>query len=186
MHQQHRKKFWIDSPLQLQMMGYVLLLVTASLLLLSLSTVRGIEAAASAQAHEFFFSLEWVRGAIRAPMILASCLAILASGVVTLLWSHRFAGPLRVLSSAMARLRDGNLSAPVRIRKTDTHQDLVSEFAQMQEHLRGMVEKDRHLAHAVAKNLTHLAEKLAVEHHAHKDLEAAASELQKIGAEYRL
>ena len=39
---QKRRQFWIDAPLQLQIMGYVLVLVTASLLLASLSVRRGL------------------------------------------------------------------------------------------------------------------------------------------------
>lgn len=180
-----RTRFWVDPSLQLQMMGYVLLLVTVSLLLLSFSTLRGLEEAAD-RTRQLFFSLEWVHEAIRGPMIIASVLSILASGVVTLIWSHRFAGPLRVMSAAMARLRQGNFGTPVRVRKTDTHQDLMGEFAQMQEELRALIERDRKRTQDLAKKLDHLAEKLSSEHHAHKDVEAIADDLKKIGSEFKL
>jgi nitrogen fixation/metabolism regulation signal transduction histidine kinase len=178
-----RKQFWIDSPLQLQMMGYVLVLVTASLLLLSFSALRGLESAAD-QTKQFFFSLDWVHDAIRAPMMIAATLSILASGVVTLLWSHRFAGPLRVMSAAMARLRQGNFSVPVRVRKTDTHQDLMGEFAKMQEDVRAMLERDRHHTQDAVKKLERLAEKISADHH--EELAAVAAELKKVGADFQL
>ncbi|MBI3551502.1 MAG: HAMP domain-containing protein [Elusimicrobia bacterium] len=178
-----RKQFWIDSPLQLHILGYVLVLVTVSLSLLSYSVMHGITEAAAAEARMFFFSLDWVRNAIRAPMILASCLSILASGVATLLWSHRFAGPLRVLSAAMGRLRQGDLSTPVRIRKTDTHQELIAEFAQMQEDLRELIKKDRHKAHEAVKKLEHI---LKASSHPPKDLEHLIDELKTIGGGFQL
>jgi nitrogen fixation/metabolism regulation signal transduction histidine kinase len=180
-----RKQVWVDSPLQVQMMGYVLVLVTASLLLLTFSAKMGLEEAAK-DTRQLFFSLDWVHEAVRGPMIIAATLSILASGVVTLLWSHRFAGPLRVLSAAMGRLREGDFSVGVRIRDTDTHQDLVKEFAQMQGELRLRIERDNEKVHDLAKKLEHVAEKLSKEHHAHKDLESAVAALKKIGADYKL
>ena len=52
-----RKKFWVDTPLQLQMLGYVLALVTASLLLVSFSVLRGLTQA-STQSRQIFQILE--------------------------------------------------------------------------------------------------------------------------------
>lgn len=151
---QKRKQFWVDSPLQLQMMGYVLFLVSASLLLVIFSVLRGLSAA-SAQSRQIFHSLDWVRDTMFAPLLLASTLAILASAVVALIWSHRFAGPLRVLSAGFGRMRHLNLSQPVKVRDTDSHQELVREFAESQEKVRAALAEERKKLHEAAKALEH-------------------------------
>lgn len=171
---QKRKQFWVDSPLQLQMLGYVLFLVAASLLLVIFSVLRGLSAA-SAQSRQIFHSLDWVRDTMFAPLLLSSILAILASAVVALIWSHRFAGPLRVLSAGFSRLRQLNLSTPVKVRDTDAHQDLVREFAESQENLRAALAAEREKLHEAAKALehdSHAAGKVA------KELRAALSQFQ--------
>lgn len=178
MTHQKRKQFWIDSPLQLQMLGYVLFLVTASLLLVSFSVLRGLSAA-SEESRQIFHSLDWVRENMFGPLLLSSCLSILASAVIALVWSHRFAGPLRVLSAAFGRLRHGNLSVPVRVRATDTHQELVKEFAQTQERLKDLLAADR-------RRLEELAARLERGGCTPKDLEAAARELRGVLSEFQL
>ncbi|MDE2040443.1 MAG: methyl-accepting chemotaxis protein [Elusimicrobia bacterium] len=179
-----RKHFWIDAPLQLRMLGYVLALVAASLLLVSFSITRALSMA-SLREHTIVHSLDWVRETMRGPLILSSCLAILASGLLTLVWSHRFAGPLRVLSAAMARLKQGNLSLSPRIRSTDTHQELVREFAQMQEGLRSLLQEDRdRLARALEKLKAAGAQAAGEEERAR--LREVADELELIGTRYQL
>jgi len=185
-HQPHykRKQFWIDAPLQLQMLGYVLALVTASLLLVAFSILRGLSSA-SAESKQIFHSLDWVRDAISGPLLVSSALSILAAGVLTLIWSHRFAGPLRVLSSGINRMKHGNLSVPVRIRVTDTHQELAKEFAQMQDELRKKLSHERERAEELAKKLHKLSEKIGHGDH-HAELEHVAKELKALGSEFQL
>ncbi|HEX4046413.1 MAG TPA: hypothetical protein VH309_01185 [Elusimicrobiota bacterium] len=145
-----RQQYWVDAPLQLQMVGYVLVLISASLGLTALSVWRGVQEA-SFESHQIFHSLEWINGALRAPLILASAISLLAGGLLTLFWSHRFAGPLRVLSAGISRVRHGNLAVPVRVRLTDAHQELAAEFQKMQEELGKMLAADRaHVAAAIA------------------------------------
>jgi nitrogen fixation/metabolism regulation signal transduction histidine kinase len=145
-----RKQYWVDAPLQLQMVGYVLVLISASLGLTALSVWRGVQEA-SYESHQIFHSLEWIDGALRAPLLLASAISLLAGGLLTLFWSHRFAGPLRVLSAGIARMRHGNLAVRVRVRVTDAHQDLAAEFQKMQEELSKMIAADRaRIAAAIA------------------------------------
>lgn len=178
-----RKQFWVDAPLQLQILGYALILVTGSLLLVCFSMLRGLEHA-SAQSRQIFHSLEWVRQTVSAPLLISSSLAILATAVVTLLWSHRFAGPLRVLSAGISRLRQLNFAAPTKVRTTDAHQELVREFNEMQEHLRAVLADERRKAHAGAGELRHAAAKLHGDEK--KRLEAAAHELEKLGEAFKL
>ncbi|UPT72981.1 MAG: hypothetical protein M0D55_13860 [Elusimicrobiota bacterium] len=171
-----RAQYWVDAPLQLQMVGFVILLIAASLLLTTFSVFRGVQET-SISSRQIFHSLEWIKSALRAPLLLASAISLLAGGLVTLFWSHRFAGPLRVLSAGIARVRHGNLAVPVRVRTTDAHQDLAREFQLMQDELRKMVEADRaHIAEAtallesakstpeVAKALDHLRQACAKYH----------------------
>lgn len=185
MSQYKRKQFWVDSPLQLQMLGYSLVLVAASLLLVTFSVLHGLQSA-SAESRQIFHSLDWVRDAIRTPLVVSSLIAILASGLVTLIWSHRFAGPLRVLSAAMARIKAGNLAGAVRVRTTDTHQELVKEFAEMQDGLRAIAEKDKKRAHDAAKSLHDALEHLAKDHPARKAVEAAHHEIRHVAGDYHL
>lgn len=178
-----RKQFWVDAPLQLQMLGYVLVLVGASLLLVTFSVLRGLTQA-SAQTRQIFHSLDWVRETIRDPLIVSSCLSILASGLVTLIWSHRFAGPLRVLSAGMSRLKHGNFSVPTKIRVTDTHQELVKEFAQMQDGLRHMLQEDRERLAKAAERLHAAAGHAAGDQS--RELKAVADELKAVSTRYHL
>ncbi len=145
-----RQQYWVDAPLQLQMVGFVVLLISASLLLTAFSVFRGVQES-SVSSRQIFHSLEWIKGALRAPLLLASAISLLAGGLVTLFWSHRFAGPLRVISAGIARLRHGNFAVAVRVRTTDAHQDFAREFQLMQDELRKMIAADRaHIAEAVA------------------------------------
>ncbi len=145
-----RSQYWVDAPLQLQMVGFVLLLISASLLLTAFSVFRGVQES-SISSRQIFHSLDWIKSALRAPLLLASAISLLAGGLVTLFWSHRFAGPLRVISAGIARVRHGNLAVPVRVRTTDAHQDFAREFQLMQDELRKMLEADRqHVTEAIA------------------------------------
>jgi len=178
-----RTQFWIDAPLQMQMVGYVLAVLIASLTLVVFSILRGLKTA-SIDSKQIFHSLDWVLDAISGPLAISLTLSIIAAGLLTLIWSHRFAGPLRVLSAGINRIKHGNLSVPVRIRMTDTHQELAKEFAQMQDGLRKLIGKDRAKAEELAKRLHHLAPK--VHGDAHAELESIVKELKDLGSEFQL
>lgn len=152
MTSQKRRRFWIDPPLQLQMVATVLLLVMAAIFLVTYSVFHGLNEA-SQSSHQVFHSLDWVWSTIRGPIIVSSLIAVLASALIALVWSHRYAGPLRVLSAAVARIGHGNFSVPVRIRKYDTHQDLVHDFAQAQEKLRERLAADLAALRAAGQRL---------------------------------
>lgn len=170
-----RQQYWVDAPLQLQMVGYVLILIAASLLLTAFSVFRGVQEASYA-SHQIFHSLEWVQSALRAPLLLASAISLLAGGLLTLFWSHRFAGPLRVISAGIARVRHGNLAVPVRVRTTDAHQELAAEFQKMQEELAKMIAADRA---RVAAAVAHLENE-------DPDVSKALDELKNACAQYHL
>ncbi|MFI5347040.1 MAG: hypothetical protein ACHQ51_11765 [Elusimicrobiota bacterium] len=170
-----RQQYWVDAPLQLQMVGFVLILISASLLLTAFSVFHGVQESSNA-SRQIFHSMEWINDALRAPLILASAISLLAGGLLTLFWSHRFAGPLRVLSAGMARVRHGNLAVPVRVRTTDAHQELAGEFQKMQDELKTMIAKDR----------AHVAAALEALESGEPDLDAAISELKHACTQYHL
>ena len=180
---QKRKQFWVDAPLQLQILGYVLALVAASLLLVTFSVLRGLSQA-SQLSHQVFHSLDWVRQTIRGPLIISSCLSLLATGLLTLIWSHRFAGPLRVLSAAVLRLRHGNFTVSARVRDTDTLQETIREFTQMQDELRAWLAEDRHKAEALAHKLESLSHAASDAHK--RELHAAANEAKALLKRFHL
>ncbi len=175
-----RQQYWVDAPLQLQMVGFVLLLISASLLLTAFSVFRGIQES-SISSRQIFHSIEWIKGALRAPLLLASAISLLAGGLVTLFWSHRFAGPLRVISAGIARVRHGNLAVPVRVRTTDAHQEFARDFQLMQEELRQMILTDRaHVAEAVA------VLEAAKAHKPSDDINTALDHLRQACAKYHV
>jgi nitrogen fixation/metabolism regulation signal transduction histidine kinase len=179
-----RRQYWVDAPLQLQMVGFVLVLVTLSLALSTFSAYSGLQDAAG-RSPDLYHDVAWIEDALRAPLILASAIALLASGLVTLFWSHRFAGPLRVLAAGIARARHGNLGVAVRVRETDAHQDLAREFQGMQDELRKMLEADRaRVAEAVGE--LEAAEKTLHEGPARKHVEKALARLRQACAQYHL
>jgi nitrogen fixation/metabolism regulation signal transduction histidine kinase len=137
-----RQQYWVDAPLQLQMVSYVLFITAVSLLLTAFSVYRGVQES-SAASLQLVHNIDWIKQAMRAPLLLASVICLIASGLLTLFWSHRFAGPLRVLSAGIGRVRHGNFAMPVRVRDTDAHQDLVREFSLMQDELRKKIGEDR-------------------------------------------
>lgn len=175
-----RQQYWVDAPLQLQMVGFVVLLISASLLLTAFSVFRGVQES-SISSRQIFHSLEWIKGALRAPLLLASAISLLAGGLVTLFWSHRFAGPLRVISAGIGRIRHGNLAVPVRVRTTDAHQEFAREFQLMQDELRKMVAADRaHVAEAVV-----LLESMEKEKPS-DDISKALDHLRQVCSKYHL
>ena len=180
-----RQQYWVDAPLQLQMVGFVLLLISTSLLLTAFSVFRGIEEA-WISSQQISQHLDWIKETLRAPLLLASAISLLTGGLITLFWSHRFAGPLRVISAGMARMRHGNLAVAVRVRTTDAHQDFAREFQLMQEALRLMIAADR--AHVVeAASLLEEADKaLSSGHEAKESIGRALDELRQACVKYHL
>jgi nitrogen fixation/metabolism regulation signal transduction histidine kinase len=179
----NRKRFWVDPPLQVQMMAVVMSLVLCSLVLVAFSVLHGLREA-SAESQQAFHTLDWFSQAVRGPLILSASISLLSSALIILAWSHRFAGPLRVLSAGMQRLKQGNFSVPVRIRRMDTHQDLVGEFAAMQGALRNMLEADRKAAADAAQQLRRIAATLPQAEAA--SLEKTAASLKRLSSNYQI
>lgn len=180
-----RQQYWVDAPLQIQMVGFVLLLVSTSLLLTAFSVFRGIEEA-WISSQQISQHLDWIKEALRAPLLLASAISLLTGGLITLFWSHRFAGPLRVISAGMARMRHGNLAVPVRVRTTDAHQDFAREFQHMQEELRLMISADRANVTEAATLLEEADKALPASHEAKDAVAKALDKLRQTCIKYHL
>jgi len=185
MTSQKRRRFWIDPQLQLHMLATVMILVLGSISLVAYSIFRGLEEAALS-THQVFHSLDWVRDALRGPMLVSAAISVLACALIALVWSHRFAGPLRVLSAAIGRLAQGDFSVPVRIRKSDTHQELVQEFAQMQERLRERLGADLSALESAAARLKAVLPHLPEDHGARQSAQTLIEKLESIVSHYRL
>jgi nitrogen fixation/metabolism regulation signal transduction histidine kinase len=167
------------------MLATVMILVTGSIFLVAYSVLHGL-AEASQLTHEIFHSLDWVLQTVRGPIIISAAISLLASALIALVWSHRFAGPLRVLAAALARIGQGNLSVPVRIRKFDTHQDLVREFAQMQERLRERLGTDMRTLKSAGARLKAALPTLPEDHEARRATTALIDDLEAIASHYQL
>ena len=127
-----------------------------------------------------------VQGIVRAPIILSGSISLLAAGLIALVWSHRYAGPLRVLSAGILRLKRLDFSAPVRVRKLDMHQDLIAEFAEMQAQLKGALESDRKKLEAASGRLRALAAQASEKKENREELESLAAELKTLSSRYQL
>ena len=180
-----RRRFWIDPPLQLQMVSTVLLLVVASICLVAYSVLHGLAEAAQ-ETHQIFHSLDWILEAVRGPLLISAIISVVASALIALVWSHRFAGPLRVLAAAIARLGHGNFSVPVRIRKFDTHQDLVHEFARMQERLREQLGADARGLRAAAARLKAALPDIPEGHDARSSAQALIEAQEALDSHFQL
>jgi methyl-accepting chemotaxis protein len=185
MANQKRRSFWIDPPLQLQMVATVLLLVVASIFLVTYSVFHGLTEASQA-SHQIFHSLDWVWDTIRGPIVISSLISLVASTLIALIWSHRYAGPLRVLSAAMARIGNGNLSVPITIRKLDTHQDLVGDFAHAQDHLRQRLGADLRGLQSAAQRLKSALPELEGRKEALESAQALIREIELAASHYQL
>lgn len=116
---QNRHQYWVDAPLQIQMVGFVVLMISTTLLLTAFSVFRGVQEA-STSSRQIFHSIEWIKAALRAPLLLASTISLAVGALVTLCWSRRFAGPLRKMieadrariAEAMARLEEAEGTLP--------------------------------------------------------------------------
>ena len=185
MADQKRRRFWVDPPLQLQMLALAMVLVVGSIFLVAYSVFHGLEES-SQLSHELFHSLDWVREALRGPVIISAAISVLASALIALVWSHRYAGPLRVLAAAAARLGNGNFSVPVRIRKLDTHQELAQEFAQMQERLRGRLAADLSDLKSASADISAALAELPEAGTARRRAEELGAKIDSISSHYQL
>jgi len=180
-----RKRFWIDPTAQLKILAFVLGLLAASLLLCWLSVDRGLEQT-SGELHRQYIPIDWARAALRGPFFFSSAIILLGGAMVTLLWSHRFVGPILVITAGLRRIQEGNLKVEVRIRDTDALRETVNDFSAMQAAIRRHVGEDRERINALDQRLAHVAERLDGQASARRELENIRDELKKLTAFFQL
>lgn len=180
-----RKQFWIDPTSQLKVLAFVLGLLTASLLLCFVSMDRGLEQAAI-ETQRNYFPIDWARAALRAPFVFSSAIILLGGAMITLLWSHRFIGPILVITAGLRRIQEGNLKVEVRIRDTDELRDTVGDFEAMQAALRRQVGEDRERLSALQNRLAQVAGKLDGDAAARRELDAIREELKQVTGFFQL
>ncbi|MBI4347883.1 MAG: methyl-accepting chemotaxis protein [Elusimicrobia bacterium] len=180
-----RKRFWIDPSTQLKILAFVLGLLAVSLVLCWLSVDRGLEQTAG-ELHRQYIPIDWARAALRGPFFFSGAIILLGGAMVTLLWSHRFVGPILVVTAGLRRIQDGNLKGEVRIRDTDALRETVNDFCAMQAALRRHVGEDRERVAAIEQRLAHLADKLDGNASARRELESIRDEVKKLTAFFQL
>ncbi len=185
MSEPKRKRFWIDQPLQLRVLLFVLSLLAAALALAYLSMDRGL-LEASERSRRLFLPVDWARESLRQPFLFTGAIVMVGGALLTLLWSHRIIGPLLVLMAGLRRIRDGNLKVDIRVRDSDALHRAVEDFSAMQASLRKKISEDRERVAAVDERLAGLAERLRHEHGARRELESIRDELRKITASFHL
>ncbi len=146
----------MDGGFQGEILAVILLLVLATLAIAGVSVVKGLGEAAS-RSSVTYHSIDWTLKEIRGPLALAWVIAILAAGLAGLLWSHRLAAPLRVLSAAFERLGEGRFAGSLRVRSTDAHRALIDEFSRMESRLHTMLSEERVRAGLLSRDLDELA-----------------------------
>lgn len=167
------------------MLVFVLTLVIGSLLVASVSAHRGLQAASIRSGH-LFHSLDWIITALRLPLATAVAFCVLSSAVLTVFWSHRFAGPLRVLTAAMAKLSEGDFTSALRIRRWDALSVLAEDFLRMQEGLKAIVAADHKNSLEISRRLTHLSHTIPEDHPSYAEIQQLAHDVKAIGSRYQI
>ena len=180
-----RKRFWIDPAAQLKILAFVLGLLASSLVLCWLSVDRGL-AQTAGELHRQYIPIDWARAALRAPFFFSGAIILLGGAMVTLLWSHRFVGPILVITAGLRRIQEGNLKGEVRIRDTDALRETVNDFTAMQAAIRRHVDEDRGRLAAIDLRIAGVAERLDAQASARRELDAVREELKKLTSFFQL
>jgi len=180
-----RKRLVVDAPVQLRVIGFVLILVGCALAVVFITMDRGL-AEAARQSQQLFVPVAWARRALRAPFFLSGSIVMLAAAVLTLLWSHRVVGPLRVLTEAMRRIREGDLRTEPRLRDTDALREFGADFSRMQASLRERLVGDRERVAEALRRIETAKTRLKQDSPSGKDLDAAREAIESVLASFTL
>ena len=85
---------------------------------------------------------------------------MLAVGLISVLISHKFAGPIYRLKMASRDVGKGKLDSKIVLRKGDQLTDLVDSFNEMIKNLGELVDEDRDRAEEVVKRLDSIIAKI--------------------------
>lgn len=166
-----RKRLWIDVPLQLRVVFFILILLSATLALAYLSASRGLQGEAL-QAMLF-------------PFLVGSAIALTGGALVAFVWAHRLIGPLMVLTAALKRISEGDLRNGLILRETDLQWDTTREFERLRHSLRDRIHQDRERLIKVGRRLEALSSRVK-SGPATKELRAIQHELGKVTSSFQL
>ena len=89
-------------------------------------------------------------------LIIVTLLVAIATIIVTLLTSHKIAGPLYRLKVELDKMKNGDFSSPVHIRTKDQLQNIASNFEEMRLNLKSFVKTLKENWHSLGANLRKL------------------------------
>jgi len=115
-------------------------------------------------------------------VIVVTVILILAAIALTLLVSHKIAGPLYRFKKAMQALEIGDFSADFRLRRSDQLQDLSAAFNSMIQNIRQGHEQLKNSFNSLKEKLDSISEQEVPEHKRHtlSELKKISQELNKI------
>jgi len=166
-----RKRLWIDVSLQLRVVFFILILLSATLALAFLSVSRGLK---SETLQPMLF-----------PFLVGSAIALTGGALVAFVWAHRLIGPLMVLTAALKRISQGDLRNGLILRDTDLQWDTTREFERLRHSLRERIHDDRERLTKVESRLDALSSRIKSTP-AVKELRAIQHELSKITSTFQL
>ena len=179
-----RKSFWIDVPLQVRILFFVLILISATLALAYLSVIQGLEQA-SFQADHAYASTSWIREALLVPFLVASTIALVGGALLAFFWAHRVIGPMMVLTAGLKRIGKGDLRDALVLRETGLRWGTIEEFSRLRESLRERIHQDRKLLAEVENRLDALSSRVRSKPAA-KELRSIQEELEKVTSSFQL
>ncbi len=122
----------------------------------------------------------WIFTKAQRPMIIQLVVFVFVFCVVTVVLSHRVAGPIYSLEKSIRIIQEGNLVHRVRFRKRDELPRLRDAFNAMLDALHGKVLKDRDTVAAVRREIEPLLNKSSLDAEAKSKLEKIKSQLESI------
>lgn len=83
---------------------------------------------------------------------------LIAVGTLTVLYFHSFVGPLYSLERSLEKIKEGDLTGSISVRKDDQLKELAAKITHMTEFFKEHIRSDREKAQKISKTLEKLAE----------------------------
>ena len=173
-----RKKFFIGSSFQgklLMGIGYAALL-SAVLLAIDYYVFFGRNSPTSPWDPDML----WLFTKSQRPMIIQLIIFVFVLCVVTVVLSHRVAGPIYSLEKSIRIIEKGNLAHRARFRKRDELTHLRDAFNAMMEALHKKVSQDRNAADTLGREIGSLLSKNSLDPDTRSKLEEIKTRLESV------
>ncbi len=145
-----RKRYIIEKEFQIKYIGILLFTNVLFALIVGWTVYSNIWSVLVNEGNPYLISV------MRYTDFLLLCrliLLMLAVGLISVLISHKFAGPIYRLKMAFRDVGKGKLDSKIVLRKGDQLTDLVDSFNEMIKNLGELVDEDRDLAEEIVKRL---------------------------------